>query len=124
MLVEPTMASLTPQEKKRLSYAHDRRNSYGENSKSSRKAIPQRKKRGRRALRRDIQQAVSTTLHGAGADEDATSVRLGTPGRKKETWQKAPDIPLAASIQRKKKNRVKRINGKKRRASDRTAVDR
>jgi hypothetical protein len=29
----------TPQEKKHLSYAKDRRNTYGENSKSSRKAI-------------------------------------------------------------------------------------
>lgn len=32
-----------PQEKKALSYARDRRNGYGENDKSSRKAIPARK---------------------------------------------------------------------------------
>lgn len=33
----------TPQDKKALSYAKDRRNTYGENDKSSRKAIPARK---------------------------------------------------------------------------------
>ena len=35
----------TPQQKKRLSYEHDRRNSYGENQKSSRKNIPKSKQR-------------------------------------------------------------------------------
>lgn len=36
------MARHSPQEKKQLSYEHDHRNVYGENDKSSRKAIPHR----------------------------------------------------------------------------------
>lgn len=34
------MKRRSPQEKKRLSYAKDRRNDYGENDKSSRKNVP------------------------------------------------------------------------------------
>jgi hypothetical protein len=43
---------LTPQEKKRLSYQRDGRNTYGENDKASRKAIPLRKRLRARAVRR------------------------------------------------------------------------
>lgn len=42
---------MTPQEKKSLSYAKDRRNTYGENSKASRKAIPLSKALGIRSQR-------------------------------------------------------------------------
>ncbi|WP_194828528.1 hypothetical protein [Nocardia sp. XZ_19_231] len=44
----------SPQEKKSLSYAKDRRNGYGENDKSSRKNIPRNKRiRNRVDRRRD-----------------------------------------------------------------------
>jgi hypothetical protein len=43
---------MTPQQKKQLSYAKDRRNTYGENSKSSRKNIPLSKALDIRAERR------------------------------------------------------------------------
>ncbi len=41
----------TPQEKKRLSYAKDRRYTFGENNKASRKGIPVAKARANRAVR-------------------------------------------------------------------------
>lgn len=41
-----------PQEKKDLSYKKDRRNTYGENDKSSRKNIPRSKAQGNKKLRR------------------------------------------------------------------------
>lgn len=45
------MTRKTPQEKKALSYARDRRNSYGENAKSFRKNTPLRKRLVNRANR-------------------------------------------------------------------------
>jgi DNA adenine methylase len=50
------MPKLTPQEKKQLSYAHDRRNVYGQNSKASRRAIPRKKRKKNRAYRKATNQ--------------------------------------------------------------------
>lgn len=41
----------SPQEKKRLSLKKDRRNTYGENDKASRKNIPRSKAKSHRAVR-------------------------------------------------------------------------
>jgi hypothetical protein len=49
---------VTPQEKKRLSYERDRRNTYGENDKSSRKNIPRGKRLASRAARRSASVAL------------------------------------------------------------------
>ena len=49
----------TPQEKKVLSYEHDRRNSYGQNDKASRKAIPARKASENRKSRRKAGQSLA-----------------------------------------------------------------
>jgi hypothetical protein len=48
----------TPQQKKRLSYQHDRRNTYGENQKSSRKNIPRSKQLSHQDERRSVRQAL------------------------------------------------------------------
>ncbi len=48
----------TPQEKKRLSYANDCRNSYGESDKGSRKSIRRNKANSNRRLRRAVVQAL------------------------------------------------------------------
>lgn len=53
-------APKTPQAKKALSYALDRRNAYRENDKASRKLIPLRKARENRQDRRKIAQALDT----------------------------------------------------------------
>ncbi len=50
--------SMTPQEKKRLSYERDRRNTYGENDKSSRKNIARGKRRAVRSARRSVSVAL------------------------------------------------------------------
>jgi hypothetical protein len=46
----------SPQERKALSYAKDRRNTYGENDKASRKAIPLRKAQESRKDRHKVAQ--------------------------------------------------------------------
>ncbi|MET3912937.1 hypothetical protein ABID59_007311 [Bradyrhizobium sp. S3.3.6] len=48
----------TPREKKQLSYANDRRNTYGENQKSSRKNIPRSKQLSHQDERRAVRQAL------------------------------------------------------------------
>jgi hypothetical protein len=63
----------SPQEKKALSYAKDRRNAYGENDKASRKAIPLRKagenRQDRRKTKHDL--TVLPQLDDAAADSEA-----------------------------------------------------
>ena len=53
-----TLRRRSPQDGKALSYAKDRRNSYGENDKSSRKNIPLRKRLSQRAARHPVRQAL------------------------------------------------------------------
>jgi hypothetical protein len=61
----------TPQDKKSLSYAKDRRNTYGENDKSSRKAIPARKAGESRKVRRKANQVLTVVER---LDDDAAAV--------------------------------------------------
>jgi hypothetical protein len=58
----------TPREKKLASLALDGRNVYGENDKSSRKAIPLRKQLSHQALRRASKQPLSTLESNASED--------------------------------------------------------
>ena len=82
----------TPQEKKVRSYQKDRRNAYGENDKSSRKAIRKRKAEGNRVLRRQESQVLGR----ADGDPEAAAEGIGAVQRK--SWQKVPDRPLADHI--------------------------
>ncbi len=61
----------TPQDKKRISLLKDRRNSYGENSKSSRKNIPLNKQLGSQAQRAQVMKLKG--LLNQGVDEDFAS---------------------------------------------------
>lgn len=85
----------TPQEKKRLSLAKDRRNAYGNSDKAARKAIPMRKALERRKARHRAEQdtlalpQVEETL----ADALESSIRADT--YRTGGWTKGPDIPLA-----------------------------
>lgn len=95
------MSFLTPQEKKRLSYAHDRRNIYRENSKASRKAIPLRKK----ADRRDDRHAATKAVHAVLPTEDLLSddsaenrIAAHQAKKKRTKWRKTPDAPLGAVL--------------------------
>ena len=98
------MTRKSPQEKKRLSLLKDRRNTYGENSKASRKAIPRHKKAQRRAVRRIQKQVLGSTRRISDADEEL-SVRLAS--HETWVWRKTPDTPLGEVLAKKLKRRAK-----------------
>jgi hypothetical protein len=77
---------LTPQDKKILSYQHDRRNSYGEAGARSRFAIRRRKQLVNKANRRAATQA----LHSSPPEVADLEVQGHQPKR----WEKSPDKPL------------------------------
>lgn len=99
------MERKTPQEKKRLSYAKDRRNTYGENDKSSRKNIRRRKRHPNRANRRNARQSLSVTI-GAADATPLEQVEAQLKHRRPKRWRKSADSPLARAVSRKLKRRV------------------
>lgn len=91
----------SPQEKKRLSLEKDRRNSYGENDKASRKNIPRAKARVNRANRRLDSTALTEAL--GSVDETAEGqVEDKVKGRRPKAWRKWADEPLARQLARRK----------------------
>jgi hypothetical protein len=88
----------SPQDKKARSYAKDRRNSYGQNNKASRKAISRRKAGESRQDRRKVNQALSGVpeLDEATAEliESSTLHDMNRVGG----WKKTPDISLADHV--------------------------
>lgn len=108
----------SPQEAKRLSLAHDRRNSYGENDKASRKAIPRFKAASNRSGRHGVKQAL-TGAHGAFGEADET--RLVKAARKSSHPEKTKgaDEPLGKVIAAKVQKRERREGGKAKRAAKR-----
>jgi len=95
------MRRLTPQEKKELSYAKDRRNAYGENDKSSRKNIPLRKRLVNRANRHQEQQLLSGVTGTPDTDTaDVTEQRL--LGTRPKSWRKSPDEPLGERLRKRR----------------------
>jgi hypothetical protein len=97
----------SPQQKKRESYAKDRRNTYGENSKASRKAIPRRKAIERRALRRIARAAIGEATSHADLDRlDALEPRLKS--KRRRGWRKVLDAPLGAVLLQKLAFRARR----------------
>ena len=90
---------LTPQENKRLSLEKDRRNSYGENDKASRKNIPRAKARVNRANRR----AETVGLSGALGPVDSSAEEAAEQrvvGRRRKVWRKWADEPLGRTLAR------------------------
>lgn len=89
----------TPQEKKELSYKNDSKNTYGENSKASRKNIPKRKRIVNKTYRTAINQTIkknlnSETLILTDIDSEVKEV-------KKKLWKKSPDISLGHYLENK-----------------------
>ena len=99
----------TPQQKKRQSYEHDRRNTYGENQKSSRKNIPRSKQRSHQDERRAVRQTL-IAAQGAVADEvtEDTQSRALEKGRLKklQAFRKSPDRPLGEVVTRRLRRRI------------------
>jgi hypothetical protein len=104
----PAKKRRSPQEKKRLSYSRDRRNSYGENDKSSRKNVA-RNKRVRHHADRRGQNALLAAGTGP-VDEDVEMLldERVTRRRRRDYWRKCPDTPLGLHVASSLKRRVDR----------------
>ncbi len=96
-----------PEDKKRLSLERDRRNTYGENSKSSRKDIKRGKQRTHMDERRTVGQVLGN-LKGSIPDDEATAAELiaktKTTTKRREGFKKRPDTPLGVVLRRKRNN--------------------
>lgn len=101
----------TPQEKKRQSYENDRRNSYGENHKSSRRNIPLSKQRSHQDERRAVRQAL-IGAHGDvandAADEAQSQALIKGRVKKLRGFRKWPDRPLGEVVARRTHARLQR----------------
>ena len=95
----------SPDEKKRLSLEKDRRNTYGENDKSSRKNIPRSKARSHRAVRRTADTLLLRVTREDEAEADALESTIRTPRLQKGKWRKTADTPLGSVLERKRKRR-------------------
>jgi len=96
------MKRKSPQQKKSESYAKDRRNTYGENAKATRKAVPKRRQQRSQVERRVAKQELAGPA--AAADEtriDAMLTRVRV--KRLNAWKKSPDTPLGEVLQRKGK---------------------
>ncbi|QBS42033.1 hypothetical protein [Nocardia sp. CS682] len=91
------MVRKSPQEKKQLSYAKDRRNIYGENDKASRKNLPRKRARVHRANRHRAHQDLLGATGPVDAQvSDAAETRLHA--RRPKAFWKHPDIPLGEYV--------------------------
>ncbi|QPF90481.1 hypothetical protein [Bradyrhizobium commune] len=99
----------TPEEKKRLSYEHDRRNTYGENQKSSRKNIPRSKQLSHQDERRSVRQALigakGRVVDEAADEAQSQALRKGRM-KKLTAFRKSPDRPLGEVIERRLRRRT------------------
>lgn len=92
------MKRRSPQEKKRLSYAKDCRNTYGENDKSSRKSIRRNKRAPHRANRHRDHQILEAAI-GAVGEGLAEAVEGQLMVKRPKVWRKVADVPLGVIIQ-------------------------
>lgn len=84
----------TPQQKKALSYAKDRRNTYGENDKGARKAIPRRKAELNRKVRRKANQNLGTAKCATDETIEVVESSLRHDLDRVGGWEKSADTPL------------------------------
>jgi len=96
-----------PPEKKRLSYERDCVNTYGENDKSSRKAIRRFKAASNRTGRHSAKIAVSRFETG---DEEGADVALAEAEHLalKPRKTKVPDVPLGIRLEKVREGKRKR----------------
>ena len=101
----------SPQHKKALSYAHDARNTFGENDKASRKAVPARKAEENRGSRRKATQALRSSNQLDGEKIDVLESSLRHDVERVGGWKKKADMPLADFIERQRVRRAYRELG-------------
>ena len=94
-----------PDEKKQLSLERDRRNRYGENSKSSRKNIRRGKQRRHMDERRTVGEVLAR-LKGCVPEDEAAEAELRAKTKitdsQRRGFRKKPDTPLAVVLAAKK----------------------
>ena len=98
------MRKRTPQEKKQLSYEHDRRNAYGEHDKGSRKTIPRHKREVVRAYRRATKRPLPKNQPTIDRDA-AEAAEQRVLGVRRKAWRKFADVPLREYIELQKESR-------------------
>jgi hypothetical protein len=99
------MKTRTPQQKKALSYARDRRNVYGEAPHASRKNIPLRKALRNRSNRHQANQHLA--YGGVGFDEElADQIESQIHHMAPQEWEKFRDAPLREALARKSEERA------------------
>ena len=105
------MKQRTPQEKKALSYAKDRRNCYGETDKGSPISIRRNKTFPKRAYRKTINDILQSAV-GAIDLEKAEVIDVKSKEIKRRDWKKYPDKPLGEIIKERLEEKVaqKKIN--------------
>ena len=107
----------TPQQKKRESYAKDRRNTYDANAKASRKSIPRRKSLDSRARRRLLRQALAEG-RGARDPERVDSAQAREKLKRRKGFKKLPDTPLGKVLKRKEAGGAWHFRSRSRSAPD------
>jgi hypothetical protein len=98
----------SPSDKKRQSYELDRRNTYGENQKSSRKNIPRSKQRSHQDERRSVRQVLVSAqggVTGEVADEAQSQALIKGRIKKLKGFRKSPDTPLGEVVKRRLRKR-------------------
>ncbi len=105
----------SPQEKKRLSLKKDRRNTYGENDKASRKNIPRSKAKSHRAVRHTAKDDLHKLIAAGEEAADVIQSTLASPRLQKGQWRKEPDTPLGEVVARKLARRKADAGAKQRR---------
>ena len=124
MLALPPMTKTpkSPQQKKRLSLLKDRRNSYGENAKSSRKNIPLSKAISHRKVRHFANSQTQLLTSLPEAESDVAESTIAKPRLQKGTWKKSPDKPLGEIFKGKLATREATAGAKKKRRAKRLAA--
>ncbi|WP_278262655.1 hypothetical protein [Nocardia sp. AG03] len=103
----------SPQEKKALSYAKDRRNVYGENDKSSRKNIPRGKRIPNRVdrHRENLFVAALGPLDLDAAEDCEVTLRSTRSKWHTSRWRKRADAPLGPVVAYRLARRRERAGG-------------
>jgi hypothetical protein len=103
----------SPQEKKELSLKKDRRNTFGENAKSSRKNIAKSKALSHQKVRSKARQALHGLEQLPDVGSEVVESTLLTARLQKGRWKKSADTPLADVIKRKQEGREGRAYRRK-----------
>lgn len=105
-----------PQQKKRLSYIKDCRNTYGENDKASRKSIHRHKKinsKSERSVNKVLNQLQVNVIDLDLASELENKIKRVSSLHRRKGFRKLSDKPLGAHVERIKCNREGRYGRKK-----------